>query len=219
MVVAVDIALIAVGVSEFYMSTWVWEQWWLIATTVYLLLDILLLQTTAILATSFIIPNLAREQVMQNMNIVFPILCKMWKTTLGTQDAAHQKTDLSAPGAMYISRKIAETYPLVFESRMLLGYNTPWVYPMHEDNKTRVRGTDPVDEESHTHKMPTYAEDEVDEELRLATALPLHDENDPAPEPQTAQQGEAWEARAWERPNGSNGWSPAAAQARRPAVL
>lgn len=164
LILALNGALVAIGISEFYMSTWVWEQWWLIATAVYLVLDIVIFQTTAVLCTSFIIPNLAREQVMQNMNIVFPILCRLWKNTLGAQDVAHQNTDLSAPGAMYISRKIAETYPLVFESKMMLGYNTPWVYPMHEDNKTRIKGTDPVDEESHTHRMPTYAEDEVDEE-------------------------------------------------------
>ena len=164
LVLAIDGALIAVGTTEFYMSTWVWEQWWLIAVAVYLVLDIAVFQTTAVLCTSFIIPNLAREQVMQNMNIAFPILCRLWKSTLGAQDVAHQPTDLSAPGAMYISRKIAETYPLVFESRMLLGYNSPWVYPTHDDNKTRIKGTDPVDEESHMHKMPSYAEDEVDDE-------------------------------------------------------
>ena len=84
--------------------------------------------------------------------------------TLGAQDPAHQPAELSAASAMYISRKIAETYPLVFESCMILGYNSPWAYPMHDDNKTRIKGTDPVDEESHTHKMPAHQHEEIDDD-------------------------------------------------------
>ena len=76
---AVNGLFIGIGVAEFYMSTYVWEVWWALATIVYVLLDIFIFQTTAILVSNFVIPNLAREQIMQNMNIVFPILCRLWK--------------------------------------------------------------------------------------------------------------------------------------------
>ena len=116
LIATINVVFIAIGIAEFYMSTYVWEIWWALATLVYIILDIFVFQTTAILVTNFVIPSLAREQVMLNMNIVFPILCRLWKSTLGAQDTAHQPAGLSAPASMYISRKIAETYPLVFES-------------------------------------------------------------------------------------------------------
>ena len=133
----------------------------LLATLVYIILDIFVFQTTAILVTNFVIPSLGKSRSMLNMNIVFPILCRLWKSTARGTRPAHQPAGLSAPASMYISRKIAETYPLVFESCMMLAYNTPWCYPMHDDTKTRVKGTDPVDEESHTHKMPTHHHEDL----------------------------------------------------------
>jgi len=137
LILSVNVACVAIGASIFNAGSLPWESMWMLACGVYLVLDVSILQTYPIIMTSYIIPSLARFQIRKSMVKIIPLICRLWTEHKERTDI-NKKQPLSAAADLYISRKIADTFPLVFEAHLVRAFNSPWPVPPQEKNLEEI---------------------------------------------------------------------------------
>ena len=135
--VSINIACIAIGASIFGDASLHWQSFWIAACGIYFALDVLVFSAYPVLVTAYLVPSMARWQIRKSLSTTIPLICKLWDDQKVRREPS-TSSSLSAPADLYISRRIAEKFPLVFESHIVRSYNTPWPVPRTESSQSQM---------------------------------------------------------------------------------